>query len=269
MSERERERASDMREQLDMTPDASYELLGARDVHVSINGVQILRAINLKIGVAERVAIVGANGAGKTSLLRALSGTLPVASGEVILCTEPIKKLNRATIARSIAVVGADLALPFATRADELVALGRLPPGSGPGGPTAHDRARAAAALERVGATHLAARDVRTLSAGERQLIAIALGLAQETPILALDEPTVHLDLKHRVEIADLLVSLADRARTVVAIFHELDMVRDLFPRVIVMKGGQIVGDGAPSEVLTAARVADAWGIPVERAARL
>jgi iron complex transport system ATP-binding protein len=234
-----RERALDAHDQPNMTPDASYELLGARDVRVTINDVEILRNINLKIGVAERVAIVGANGAGKTSLLRALSGTLPVASGEVILCTEPISTLSRATIARSIAVVGADLALPFATRADELVA------------------------------SHLAARDVRTLSAGERQLIAIALGLAQETPILALDEPTVHLDLKHRVEIADLLVALADRARTVVAIFHELDMVRDLFPRVIVMKGGQIVGDGAPSEVLTAARVADAWGIPVERAARL
>jgi iron complex transport system ATP-binding protein len=231
----DRERALDTHEQPNMTPDASYELLGARGVRVTINDVEILRNINLKIGVAERVAIVGANGAGKTSLLRALSGTLPVASGEVILCTEPISTLSRATIARSIAVVGADLALPFATRADELVALGRLPHGS----------------------------------AGERQLIAIALGLAQETPILALDEPTVHLDLKHRVEIADLLVALADRARTVVAIFHELDMVRDLFPRVIVMKGGQIVGDGAPSEVLTAARVADAWGIPVERAARL
>ena len=120
-----------------------------------------------------------------------------------------------------------------------------------------------------MGASHLAARDVRTLSAGEKQLIAIALGLAQETPILALDEPTVHLDLKHRVEIADLLVSLADRARTVVAIFHEIDMVRQLFPRVILMKLGRIVADGSPDSVLTAARIADAWGIPQERAARL
>ena len=252
-----------------MTPDASYELLGARNVHVSIDGVQILSGINLKIGVAERVAIVGANGAGKTSLLRALSGTLPVTSGEVILCTEPITRLNRATIARSIAVVGADLALPFATRADELVALGRLPHGSGPSGPTAHDRERAAAALERVGAAHLAARDVRTLSAGERQLVAIALGLAQETPILALDEPTVHLDLRHRVEIADLLVSLADRARTVIAIFHEIDVVRTLFPRVAVMKGGRIVADGPPDRVLTPEGIADAWGISPDRAARL
>jgi len=252
-----------------MQIDPSYELLGARNVRVEINGKLILDEINLKVGVGERVAILGANGAGKTSLLRALSGTLPVAAGEVILCTESISSLSRATIARSIAVVGTEIALPFATRADELVALGRLPHGSGPGGPTAHDRERAAAALTRVGAAHLAARDVRTLSAGERQLIAIALGLAQETPILALDEPTVHLDLKHRVEIADLLVSLADRARTVVAIFHEIDMVRQLFPRVILMKGGRIVADGAPNEVLSAARVADAWGIDEGRARRL
>jgi len=258
-----------MNGQFAMTPDAGYELIGARDVYVNINGKEILRNINLKIGVAERVAIVGPNGAGKTSLVRALSGTLPVASGEIALCTEPISGLSRATIARSIAVVSGDVVLPFATRADQLVALGRLPHGRGPAGPTAREMEHAAAALERVGAAHLAARDVRTLSAGERQLVMIALGLAQETPILALDEPTVHLDLRHRIEIADLLVSLADHARTVVAIFHELDLVRDLFPRVIVMKGGEIVGDGAPSEVLSPARVAEAWGIPLERAARL
>ena len=94
------QRALDAHDQPAMTPDASYELLGAREVRVTINDVEILRNINLKIGVAERVAIVGANGAGKTSLLRALSGTLPVASGEVILCTEPISTLSRATIAR-------------------------------------------------------------------------------------------------------------------------------------------------------------------------
>ena len=257
------------RDALAMQVDPNYELLGARGVRVELGGTTILDEIDLKIGVGERVAIVGANGAGKTSLLRALSGTLPLAAGEITLCAEPIAKLTRTTIARSIAVVGSDLVLPFATRADELVALGRLPHGRGPSGPSAFDRGRATAALERVGAAHLAARDVRTLSAGERQLIAIALGLAQETPILALDEPTVHLDLRHRVEIADLLVSLADRARTVIAIFHEIDVVRTLFPRVAVMKAGRIVADGPPDRVLTPEGIADAWGISPDRAARL
>lgn len=141
----------------------------------------------------ERVAIVGPNGAGKTTLMRALSGAVAATSGQVILCTEPIQNLSRETIARSIAVVSSDIALPFATRVEDLVALGRIPHGRGPAGPSAHDRERANAAIERVGAAHLQGRDVRTLSAGERQLAAIALGLAQETPILALDEPTAHL----------------------------------------------------------------------------
>lgn len=249
---------------------SGYEFVGARNVSVDLGGRTILDDVSLRIGPSERVAIVGPNGAGKTTLLRALSGAAPIANGEVILCTEPLRNLSRTTIARSIAVVGADIAIPFATRAAELVALGRIPHGSGRVGPTAEDRDRAAAALVRVGAAHLAERDVRTLSAGERQLVLVALGLAQETPILALDEPTVHLDLRHRIEIVDLLVDLsANEERTIIAIFHELDLVRDAFPRTILVAGGRIVADGPPSEVLDADRVAAAWGIDPARARRL
>ena len=98
----------------------------------------------------------------------------------------------------------------------------------------------------------------------------VALGLAQETPILALDEPTVHLDLRHRIAMVDLLVDLSERdERTILAIFHELDLVRDAFPRAILVSAGRVVADGAPSEVLSADRVAAAWGIDVARARRL
>lgn len=253
-----------------MSARSDYELLGARALSVELAGREILHEVSLRIGAGERVAIVGPNGAGKTTLLRALSGAVPITAGDAILCSEPLRGLSRSTIARSIAIVGADLSLPFATRADELVALGRLPHGSGRVGPTDEDRARAAAALDRVGAAHLAARDVRTLSAGERQLVLVALGLAQETPILALDEPTVHLDLRHRIAMVDLLVDLSERdERTILAIFHELDLVRDAFPRAILVSAGRVVADGAPSEVLSADRVAAAWGIDVARARRL
>ena len=251
-----------------------YELLGARGLAVDLNGTRILHDITLAIEPGERVAIVGPNGAGKTTLMRALSGALPAAAGEVILCSEPITNLTRETIAHSIAVVGAGISLPFSTRVDDLVALGRIPHGRGPRGATAHDRERVAAAIERVGAVHLVDRDVRTLSAGERQLVLIALGLAQETPILALDEPTAHLDLRHRMEIADLLTSLAGdetimkTKRTIVAIFHELDLVREHFTRVLLVANGTIIGDGTPASVLTPALISAAWGISPERAAR-
>ena len=228
---------------------SDYEFLAARDLRVELGGRTILDDVSLRIAPRERVAVVGPNGAGKTTLLRALSGTVPIASGEVILCTEPLRNLSRATIARSIAVVGPDIAIPFATRADELVALGRLPHGSGRLGPTADDRERAAAALARVGAAHLAERDVRTLSAGERQLVLVALGLAQETPILALDEPTFGQDRARADELLRLLRDLNEAGTTIVVVTHDMQLVAEYAHRTVVVHDGRIRADAATADV--------------------
>ena len=153
-------------------------------------------------------------------------------------------------------------ALPFATRVEEVVALGRLPHedpirGAGPA-----DRAATAAAIERVGLGHLLGRDARELSLGERQLVLLALAVAQAAPVLLLDEPTVHLDLRHQVGAMELLADLNERDGTaVVAVLHDLGLASLFFPRLVLIDRGHVIADGPPEEVLTDERIRDVFGV--------
>jgi len=124
------------------------------------------------------------------------------------------------------------------------------------------DRAAVAAAIERVGVGHLMGRDARELSLGERQLVLIAMAVAQASPVLVLDEPTVHLDLRHQVEVMDLLVDLNTRdGTTIVAVLHDLGLAAHFFPRLAVVDGGRIVGDGPPAVALAPDRIRDVFGV--------
>jgi iron complex transport system ATP-binding protein len=117
-------------------------------------------------------------------------------------------------------------------------------------------------AIQRVGITALADRDARELSLGERQLALLAMALAQEAPLLLLDEPTVHLDLRHQVAIMELLAgSPARDGTTVVAVLHDLHLAAHFFPRVVALDAGRVVADGPPGEVLTARLVRDVFGV--------
>ena len=222
----------------------------------------ILRDISLSLDHGERVALVGPNGAGKSTLLRVLAGILRPAAGRVLLDGQPIAGLDRSEIARRLAVVPQQTALPFSMRVEEVVALGRLPHeaplrGSGPA-----DRAAVAAAIDRVGLGHLLGRDARELSLGERQLVLLALAVAQEAPVLLLDEPTVHLDLRHQVEAMELLRDLNERDGTaLVAVLHDLGLATHFFPRVVVLDHGRVIADGPPAEVLTDDRIRDVFGV--------
>jgi iron complex transport system ATP-binding protein len=119
-----------------------------------------------------------------------------------------------------------------------------------------------ASAIERVGIGHLAKRDVRELSMGERQLVFVALALAQDAPILILDEPTAHLDIRHQVDVMQLLVELNERdGTTIIAVLHDLAFAAHFFPRVVVLSDGRIVGDGPPSETLDGPRIREVFGV--------
>lgn len=215
----------------------------------------VLVDINLRIDPGERVAIIGPNGAGKSSLLRAMNGTLRPRVGTVRLGGDALARLDRQAIARRLSVVPQAPALPFAARVEEVVGLGRLPHEDPFRGQRAADRAAVSAAIERVGIGALAGRDVRELSLGERQLVLIAMALAQAAPVTVLDEPTVHLDLRHQVETMALLVDLNERdGTTVVAVLHDLGLAGHFFPRLILIDKGAVVADGPPDDVL-----ADEW----------
>jgi iron complex transport system ATP-binding protein len=233
-----------------------------RAVTIAYRGRPVVRDVDLAIRAGERVALIGPNGAGKSTLLRTMTGLARPAAGEVLLDGTPIERLDRGTIARRLAVVPQQAALPFATRVEEVVALGRLPHEDPIRGARPADRAATAAAIERVGLGHLLGRDARELSLGERQLVLLGLAVAQAAPVLLLDEPTVHLDLRHQVETMELLVDLNERDGTaIVAVLHDLALATLFFPRLVLIDRGRIVADGTPAEVLTDERIRDVFGV--------
>jgi ABC-type cobalamin/Fe3+-siderophores transport system ATPase subunit len=229
---------------------------------VAYRGRPAISDVDLSIESGDRVALVGPNGAGKSTLLRAIAGLVEPAAGSIELAGTPLSTLDRLAVARRLAVVPQLPNLPFATAVEDVVALGRLPHEHPIRGLRPADRAAVAAAIDRVGVGHLLGRDARELSLGERQLVLLAMAVAQEAPVLVLDEPTVHLDLRHQVEVMELLSDLNERdGTTVVAVLHDLGLAAHFFPRVVVIERGRIVADGPPAEALTPDRIREVFGV--------
>jgi iron complex transport system ATP-binding protein len=241
---------------------APEPILAASGLTLGYGSRSVVEDADLAVAAGERVALVGPNGAGKSTLLRALTGVLTPRSGTVRLCGDPIASVHRQAVARTIAVVPELADLPFAMPVVEVVALGRLPHEPPLTGLRASDVAAIDGAIERVGIGHLRNRDVRELSMGERQLVFIAVAVAQAAPILVLDEPTAHLDIRHQVDVMELLMDLNRRyGTTVIAVLHDLALAAHFFPRVVVLDGGRIVADGAPSRVLDVERIRAVFGV--------
>jgi iron complex transport system ATP-binding protein len=229
---------------------------------VAYRGRPAISDIDLTVESGERLALVGPNGAGKSTLLRAIAGLVDAAAGTIELDGAPLSRLDRLAVARRLAVVPQLPSLPFATTVEEVVALGRLPHEHPIRGLRPADRAAVAAAIDRVGVGHLLGRDARELSLGERQLVLLAMAIAQEAPVLVLDEPTVHLDLRHQVEVMELLVDLNQRDGTsVIAVLHDLGLAAHFFPRVVVIDRGRIVADDPPAVSLRPERIRDVFGV--------
>jgi iron complex transport system ATP-binding protein len=240
----------------------SASIVELAGVTVAYRGHRVLDDVSVEIAAGERVALIGPNGAGKSTLLAVATGLLRPAEGQVRLTGASIEGLDRLDVARRLAVVPGAANLPFATRVEEVVALGRLPHEDPFRGPRPADRAAIAAAIERVGVGHLLGRDARELSLGERQLVLLALAVAQAAPVLILDEPTVHLDLRHQVGAMELLVDLNQRdGTTVIAVLHDLALAAHFFPRLILLDAGRIVADGTPAHVLSPDRIHDVFGV--------
>jgi iron-siderophore transport system ATP-binding protein len=237
-------------------------ILAANGVTVAYGDRAIVDDVRFEVGPGERVALVGPNGAGKSTLLRILTGVQDPQRGAVLLDGAPIRTVEYKTVARAIAVVPELTQLPFAMPVHEVVALGRLPHDPPLSGLRQEDREAVASAMERVGVADLSDRDARGLSMGERQLVFVAIALAQAAPILVLDEPTAHLDIRHQVEVMQLLADLNERdGRTIVAVLHDLALAANFFPRVAVMHHGRIVADGPPADTLDAGHIRAVFGV--------
>jgi iron complex transport system ATP-binding protein len=222
----------------------------------------VLSDVDLHVAAGERIALVGPNGAGKSTLLRAIAGLVEPVAGSVELEGRSLASLDRLGVARRLAVVPQLPSLPFATTVEEVVALGRLPHEHPIRGLRPGDRAAVAASIDRVGVGHLLGRDARELSLGERQLVLLAMAVAQAAPVLVLDEPTVHLDIRHQVEVMELLADLNERdGTTILAVLHDIGLAARFFPRVVVLDRGRVVADGPPVDALTPDLIREVFGV--------
>jgi iron complex transport system ATP-binding protein len=236
--------------------------LAARGLGVRFGDRWVLRDVHLAIGAGERVCLIGPNGAGKSTLIRCLTGVQAPTTGQALLGAEEVGSIERSALARRLAVVPGQARLPFAMTVEEMVGVGRTPWLHPWRGETATDHAAINAAMRRVGIEAMRDRDVRTLSLGERQLVLIATALGQGGRVLVLDEPTVHLDLRHQVAVMELLTRLSDEeGLTVLAVLHDLALARESFPRLVLLDGGRQVADGTPAAVLTPERIRDVYGV--------
>jgi iron complex transport system ATP-binding protein len=222
-----------------------------------------LERASLVVDEGELVAIVGPNGSGKTTLLRALLGAVPLASGRASVQGRHLAQWPVRELARVVAVVTQREETPFPMRVRDTVMLGRyahLGPLASPG---ESDHRAVEQSLQRADVAHLADRRTDTLSGGEWQRVRIARALAQQPRALVLDEPTASLDIRHAMEICELLASLADAGLSTLFVTHDLNLAARYAGRLVFMRGGIIVADGATPEVLRPELLREVFDWPV------
>lgn len=221
------------------------------------DGREAVSQVSLTLGTGERLALVGPHGAGKSTLLAAVAGLVTPSSGAVLLDGTPVTRMGARRLAQRVALLEqhTDTAIPLTAR--EVVALGLIPRRGlfrrpDPSG------AEALAALDSVGAAHLADRPWAAMSGGERQRVGIARALIQEPELILLDEPTKHLDVGAQLETLRIV---ADRGITAVAALHDLDHAARWATQVALLQQGRLRALGTPAQVLTRATLAEVYDI--------
>ena len=239
------------------------DILTLRGVNWAPRGGQnVLSDISFGVPQGQILAICGANGAGKSSLLRLIYRHQAPTRGTILLQGRDIWGLSAPEAARNIAAVLQEQPTEFALTARQIVALGRLPHRTGWGAAQGRrDAEIATEALERMEMAHLADRAFGTLSGGERQRAMVARALAQAPRLIVLDEPTNHLDIRHQLELLALLRGLG---RTVIATLHDLNLAAGFADRVILLHQGRILADGPPLDALSPDHLSTAFRIRAE-----
>lgn len=222
----------------------------------------IVEDLDVSIPEGRITAVLGANACGKSTLLRGLAGLLPPSAGCVRLGDVDIHALAPKTLARRLGFLPQAVTAPVGVSVAELVARGRYPHQRLLQQWSPEDADAVNAALQATGVTALRDRRLDELSGGQRQRAWIAMLLAQQTPVMLLDEPTTYLDVAHQLEVLELCRRLnRDEGRTVVLVLHDLDQACRYADHLVVMRQGRILAEGAPAGVMTRELVADAFGL--------
>jgi ABC-type cobalamin/Fe3+-siderophores transport system ATPase subunit len=242
-------------------------ILETREVTARYRGGEQPALDRVSCGVAEAqlVAVVGPNGSGKTTLVRVMTGLLAAEQGTVLIQGRPVAAWRRNALARVLGVVSQREEVVFPLRVDETVMLGRYAGLGALAAPSANDRAAVQAALERCDVAHLLNRSVDSLSGGEWQRVRLARALVGEPRALVLDEPTASLDVRHEMELFELIRHLVEAGLAGLVITHHLNLAARFADRMVLLNGGAVIADGTPREVLqreTLSRVFE-WPVAV------
>ena len=239
--------------------------LQVQQVYFSYLDGLILHNINFSIKAGDMVGLLGPNGSGKTTLIKLVSGVIKPDQGEIKLDGYSLTQLSRKSIARIVSVVPQQFNIPFAFTTTEVAMLGRTPFLRAFAEESEIDKQCVSNTLEWVGISKLKERRFDELSGGERQKVILAMALAQQPELLLLDEPTVHLDITHQVEILELVRRLnVEQGLTVMAAMHDLNLAALYFDRLILLKDGRITADGTPYQVLTEGRIREVFSASVK-----
>ena len=233
------------------------------DVWAGYGERQVIRGLNLTVERGSVTALAGPNGVGKSTLLRLLSGSLSPSRGTTRVAGADVATLSVRERARLVAVVPQNVDLPPGTAALEVVLMGRNPHMSLLSWESESDVDITIEAMRMTDTDDLLDRRVDELSGGERQRVAIAMALAQQTPVLLLDEPTANLDLAYQPAIMTLMREMASTGKTVVVAVHDLTLAGQFCDEVALMSGGVMHAVGKPEEVLTEVNIRKAYGADV------
>ncbi|GAB4083669.1 ABC transporter ATP-binding protein [Myceligenerans cantabricum] len=236
--------------------------LRAEGVVLGYDGRTVIDGLDLVLPAGKITAIVGPNACGKSTLLRGMARLHALSGGTVLLDDRDVTAMSRRELARAVGMLPQSSIAPDGVRVAELVARGRYPHQGWFGRHSSDDDAVVASALASTGVADLADRPVQDLSGGQRQRVWIAMVLAQQTDIVLLDEPTTFLDVRHQLDLLDLLTSLnRERGTTVAMVLHELNLAARYADHLVVMNSGKIVAEGAPRAVLTSEVVQGAFDL--------
>ena len=222
-----------------------------QDLSVGYDGRALIHDINIQVEKGKILTLIGPNGAGKSTILKSITRHLAKICGQVYIDHQEIYAWSARELAKRVAVVLTDRIHPELMTCGEVVAMGRYPYTNALGHLTARDREIVAQAMERVHALDLAEQDFTTLSDGQRQRIMLARALCQEPEVLILDEPTAYLDIRHKIELLDILREMAhERGITVIMSLHEIDLATKISDYLLCVKGDTIEAFGPPEDIL-------------------
>lgn len=238
-------------------------IIELKNLSIGYGNKSVLQDVNAKINKGEIVGIIGCNGAGKSTLLKTIRGLLPKQSGEILYFGRKLESFSEKELAREVAYLQQNVEVGFGYTGKDIVLAGRYPYMKWWKGESISDEELALKCMEYTGTKELAERPVNEVSGGQKQRILLAKVLAQQTPILFLDEPTTGLDMVYQEEIFRFSKALAEMGKTILMVVHELNLAAKYCSRIILLREGTVIADGRPDNVFTEKILSKAYNAPV------